>query len=133
MSIYSNQDDNTKGCQGWRYYLPKWVINNYSVIINGKKLLRSIGRGIKWYEEIIKLSTRQCGNDNTGFLLHYRLIIVELSRQKQVDADLKAIQKIEFVGQIKNPDDAIVANKSILVLKIYKNQRIEVKFFLPDV
>ena len=64
---------------------------------------------------------------------NYRLIVVELSRQKQVDADLKAIQKIEFVGQIKNPDDAVVANESMLVLKIYKNQRIEVKFFLQDV
>ena len=29
---------------------------------------------------------------------HYRLIAVDLSRQKELDADPKAIQQIEFVG-----------------------------------
>ena len=32
---------------------------------------------------------------------HYRLIAVDLSRQKELDADPKAIQQIEFVGQLK--------------------------------
>ena len=35
---------------------------------------------------------------------HYRLIAVDLSRQKQLDADPKAIQQLEFVGQLKNAD-----------------------------
>ena len=35
---------------------------------------------------------------------HYRLIAFDLSRQKELDADLKAIQQIEFVGQLKNVD-----------------------------
>ena len=45
----------------------------------------------------------------TGWLLdydyiknHYRLIAVDLSRQKELDADPKAIQQIEFLGQLKN-------------------------------
>ena len=29
---------------------------------------------------------------------------VDLSRQKELDADPKAIQKIELVGQLKNPE-----------------------------
>ena len=33
---------------------------------------------------------------------HYRLIAVDLSRQKELDADPKAIQEIEFVWQLKN-------------------------------
>ena len=40
---------------------------------------------------------------------NYRLTAVDLSRQKELDADLKAIQQIEFVGQLKkigNNDNA---------------------------
>ena len=33
---------------------------------------------------------------------HYRLIAVDLSRQKELDADPKAIEQIEFVRQLKN-------------------------------
>ena len=45
---------------------------------------------------------------------HYILIAVNLSRQKELDADPKAIQQIEFVGQSKN-DNQIVANESMFV------------------
>ena len=43
---------------------------------------------------------------------------VDLSRQKELDADPKAIQKIELVGQLKNPDDVVVANISMFFLTI---------------
>ena len=33
---------------------------------------------------------------------HYRLMAIDLSRQKELDVDLKAIQQIEFVGRLKN-------------------------------
>ena len=49
---------------------------------------------------------------------HYRLIAVDLSRQKVLDADPKAIQQIELVGQLKNPDGAVAANESMFVLTI---------------
>ena len=35
---------------------------------------------------------------------YYRLIAIDLSRQKQLDADSYEIQQIEFVGQLKNID-----------------------------
>ena len=35
---------------------------------------------------------------------HYRLIAVDLSRQKELDADLKVIQQIEFVGKLEKLD-----------------------------
>ena len=35
------------------------------------------------------------------FKNHYRLIAVDLSRQKELDAHTKAIQEVEFVGQLK--------------------------------
>ena len=33
---------------------------------------------------------------------HYKLITVDLSRQKELDTDPKVIEQIEFVGQLKN-------------------------------
>ena len=54
---------------------------------------------------------------------HYRLIAVDLSRQKELDADPKAIQQIVFVRQLKNPDDAIVANGSMFVLTILEKMK----------
>ena len=33
--------------------------------------------------------------------------------KKELDADQKAIQQIEFTGLLKNPDNEIVANKSM--------------------
>ena len=35
---------------------------------------------------------------------HYRLIVVDLGRQRKLDADPKAIQQIKFVGQLQNTD-----------------------------
>ena len=36
---------------------------------------------------------------------HYSLIAIDLIRQTELDADAKAIQKIELVGQLKNLDN----------------------------
>ena len=59
-----------------------------------------------------KLTTRQGEDYTTGRLLdydyvknYYRLIPVDISRQKRLDADPKAIQQIEFVGQLTKLDD----------------------------
>ena len=35
---------------------------------------------------------------------HYILLAVGLSRQKELDANSKAVQQTEFVGQVKNID-----------------------------
>ena len=55
-----------------------------------------------------KLTADQGENYTTGFLLdyyyiknHYRLIAAGLSRQKELDADPKVIQQLEFVEQLK--------------------------------
>ena len=51
---------------------------------------------------------------------HYILIALDLRRQKELDADQKAIQQIEFSGQLKklnNDDNA----KSMLLLTILEN------------
>ena len=46
--------------------------------------------------------TTECLVDYEYIKNHYRLIAVNLSRQKKLDADPKAIQQKEFVGQLEN-------------------------------
>ena len=72
---------------------------------------QAIGSDIKRYKDIRKLTTGQGENYTTGCLLDYdyienlyRLIAVDLRRQKELDVDPKAIQQIEFVRQLKNVD-----------------------------
>ena len=61
---------------------------------------------------------------------HYRLILVDLSRLKDLHADPKAIQQIGFVAQLKTSDNAIVDNESLFILIILeKNERNEIKIF----
>ena len=65
---------------------------------------------------------------------HYRLIAVDLSRQKELDADPKAVQQLEFVRQLKILDDVYHAadacnDQSMFVLTILeKNNGASLKF-----
>ena len=45
--IYSNQDNNSKRHNAKRYYLPKGIAKNYSIIIWEKRLLSSYKKGEK--------------------------------------------------------------------------------------
>ena len=63
---------------------------------------------VKQYDEIRKTATGQGDYYKTGCLLdyhyfkdHYSLIAVDLSKQKELDADSRAIQQIEFYGLLK--------------------------------
>ena len=42
----------------------------------------------------------------------------DLSRQKGLDADLKAIKQIEFVGKLKSRNNQFAANESMFFLAI---------------
>ena len=82
------------------------------MIINGKNFYdQPIDSNRKRYEEIRKLTTGQDEDYATGCLLdydymknYYRLTAVGLSRQKVLDTDSKAVQQIEFVGQLRKLD-----------------------------
>ena len=98
---------------------------------------------MKQYEEIRKLATEEGEDYTTGCLLdydyiktHYRPIVADLSRQKELDADPKAIQQIEFIGQLKkldpedNATDAPGNDQSMFVLIIVeKNRTNEINIF----
>ena len=62
---------------------------------------------MKKYDEIRKIATGKRDDYTTGCLLdyqyfkdHYQLIAVDLSKQKELDADTRAIQQIEFYGML---------------------------------
>ena len=84
--VSSNEDDDSKRFKAKRYYLPKGIIKNYNMIINGKSFYdQAIDSYIKRYGEI--RTTGQFKDYTTGCLLnyyyiknHYRLIAVDLSR-----------------------------------------------------
>ena len=50
---------------------------------------------------------------------NYRLIAADLSKQKSLDADSRAIQKIIFTGKIKS----IVANIRVIIYNILKQSK----------
>ena len=84
------KDNDVKQFKIWRYYLTKDIIKNYNLIINEKNFYdQAIDSDIKRYEEIRKLKTGKSDDYTTRCLLdyyyiknHWRLIAVDLSRQK---------------------------------------------------
>ena len=89
-----------------KYFLPKITIEKYNVEIDGRNFYdQSINDLIKQYDEVRKISTGQGDDYTTGCLLdfayfekNYRLIAADLSKQKVLDADSRAIQEIIFTG-----------------------------------
>ena len=93
-----------------KYFLPKIKIKKYNVEIDGRNFYdQAINDSIKQYDEVRKISTGQGDDYTTGCLLdfayfekNYRLIAIDLSKQKALDPDPKEIQQIIFTGQAPN-------------------------------
>ena len=120
--------DNTKNCakkvernNHTKYFLPRVNITNCNVLIDGRNFYdQPINDIIKQYDEVRKIATGQGHDCTTGCLLdyqyfkdHYNLIAIDLSKQKELDADSRAIQQIEFYGMLKtNSQVCTVLQKS---------------------
>ena len=93
-----------------KYFLPRVDITNYNVLIDGRNFHdQPINDQIKKYDEIRKIAigkgddyTTSCLLDYQYFKDHYQLIAVDLSKQKELDPDPKADQKIEFYGNLRS-------------------------------
>ena len=88
-----------------KYFLPRFKIENYNVEIDGRNFYDHPIND----DEIITISTGRGDDYTTGCLLafayfekNYRLIAVDLSKQKALDADSRAIQQIIFTGKTDN-------------------------------
>ena len=92
-----------------KYFIPRLDITNYNVLIDGRNFFdQSVSDQIKMFGEIKITATGQGDDYTTGCLSdcqyfkdHYQRIAVDLSKQKELDADSRAIQQIELYGMLK--------------------------------
>ena len=126
-----NRTANNPTRSGYRqYYLPRADITKYNVLIDGRNFYdQPINDKIRQYDEIRKIATGKGDNYATGCLLDYKyfkdfykLVAIDLSKQKELDADPRAIQQIEFYGKLNADAFALfVLEKSKeTVLEFYK-------------
>ena len=97
---------NVQSNRNWqrKYYSPRSDLEKYNVIIDGGNFYDNpIESDIENYRELRKVMTGKGEDYTTGPLLdfnyfdkHYKLIAVDLSKQKELDADPRVIQQIEF-------------------------------------
>ena len=94
-------------------FLPRVKIENFDIEIDGKNFYdQPMNDPIKKFNEVRKISTGRVDDYTTGCLLDFayfekndRLIAADLSKQKALDADSRAIQQIIFTGKIKAAAD----------------------------
>ena len=87
-----------------KYYLPRIDLKKYNVIIDGRNFYANpIESDTEKYRELKRVMIGKGEDYTTGSLLdydyfkkHYKLVAVDLSKQKELDADPRAIQQIEF-------------------------------------
>ena len=99
-----------------RYFIPTEKIKDYNVTIDGRNFLdQPFKYDIKSYENIRKIVTGQGDDYTTGCLLdynyfknHYKMIAIDLSKQQELDADLKAIQQINFTGSLSGNNNRLI-------------------------
>ena len=98
---YSGADNNQATRNGQqKYYLPRIDLKKYNVIIDGRNFYDNpIESDIEKYRELKKVMIGKGEDYTTESLLdydyfkkNYRLVAVDLSKQKELDADPRAIQ-----------------------------------------
>ena len=100
---------------------------NYNIEIDGRNFYKQpINDSVKQYDEVRKISTGQGDDYRTGCLLdfayfekNYRLIADDLSKQKALDTDLRAVQQIIFTGKMK----AEVASARVIIYYILEQSK----------
>ena len=110
-----------------KYFLPRVKVDNYNIEIDGRNFYdQPINDSIKQYNEIRKISTGQGDDYTTGCLLdfsyfekNYKLIAVDLSKQKALDANSRAIQQIVFTGKITST----AANTRIIIFYVLEKSK----------
>ena len=112
-----------------KYFVARVNITKYNVLIDGRYFYdQPISDQIRKYE-IRKIGTEKGDDYTTRCLLdyqyfkdNYQLIAVDLSKQKELDADPRAIQQIEFYGVLdtKSQGCTVLEKSKETVLGFYK-------------
>ena len=109
---FENKDDRTVHT---KYYLPAVEINNYNVMVDGKKVFDQPAKNdLRTYDNIQKIAVDQWHHYTTGCLLHYNYSLIitiksgsnRFSKQQALDADSKAIQQINSTGNLVREGNA---------------------------
>ena len=113
-----------------KYFVPRVDITSYNVLIDGRNFYdQPINDSIRKYDEIRKIATEKGDNYATGCLLdynyfkkNYQLIAVDLSKQRELDVNPRAIQQIEFIGMLKTRSSVftILEKSKETILEFYK-------------
>ena len=105
-----------------KYCLPRIDLDKYNVIIDGRNFYDNpVESDIEKYRELKKVMIGKEEDYTTGSLLdynyfkkHYKLVAVDLSKQKELDADPRAVQQIEFKYMLgTNSTICIVYSKNL--------------------
>ena len=124
---YARGDNITDENSYRKYFLPRCKIKNDNIEIDGTNFYdQAINDLIKQYDEVRKISIGQGDDYTTGCLLdfgyfekNYRFIGADLSDQKALDADTRAIEQIIFTGKIKST----VENTRIIIYYILEQSK----------
>ena len=113
-----------------KYFVPRVDITSYNVLIDGRNFCdQPINDSIRKYDEIRKIATgkgdnyaTECLLDYNYFKKNYQLIAVDLSKQRELDADTRAIQQIEFIGMLKTRSNVftILEKSKETILEFHK-------------
>ena len=128
---YIRADNNQPTKDGQRkYYLPRIDLKKYNVIIDGSNFyVNPIERNIEKYRESKKVMIGKGEDYTTGSLLdfnyfneHYKLVAVDLSKQKELDTDPRAIQQIEFKYMLQTDSTIywVLEKSKEIILEFYK-------------
>ena len=119
----------TRNGQG-KYYLPRIDLEKYNVIIDGRNFYDNpIESNIKKYRELKNIMIGKREDYTTGSLLdfnyfdkHYKLVAVDLFKQKELDADPRAIQQIEFKYMLETNSTIywVLEKSKETILEFYK-------------
>ena len=111
-----------------KYYLPRIDLNKYNV--DERNFYdNSIESNIEKYGELKKVRIGKGEDYTTGSLLgynyfkkHYKLIAVDLSKQKELDADPRRVQQTEFKYTLGTNSTIywVLEKSKETILKFYK-------------
>ena len=113
-----------------KYYLSRIGLEKYNVIIDGRNFYDNpIESDIEKYIEFKKVMIGKGEDYTTGSVLdynyfkkHYKLVAVDLSKQKELDADPRATQQIEFKYMLQTNSTIywVLEKSKETILEFYK-------------
>ena len=130
MAYNRVNDDQPQRNGQQKYYLPRIDLKKYNAIIDGRIFYDNpIESDIEKYRELKNVMIVKVEDYTTGSLLdynyfnkHYKLVAVDLSKQKELDADPRAIQQIEFKYMLKTNSTIfwVLEKSKETILEFYK-------------